>query len=203
MSGGNGKPAGRIGRRLGRRPGVLPRLLRKDEGEPSVAVGLDEPLIVKATGLPSVWALTLAAQELEDRSLTSRRPVAVARFRLDRVLEAGDELRAEIASRAQVPLRAYDRLYDLLAGEFALLLPGAEAADAVPLVSKIQMEVGRLPLSEGGSVGLLAGISSSLEGDHFLYEWVRTRAEQGLDDAEDRGGLVVVPTFQRELFGAD
>lgn len=151
-------------------------------------------LVDAASGLASAAALELAAAELATRSIHVRAPIAVARFRVvGAALE--DEEFATLASHAQVPLRHYDRLYRVGAAELVLLLPGSDAAAAVPVASRVRSEV--------EPISLAAGISSSVPGEPFVFEWIAAKAEEALERAEERGGLSVVPSLHAERIDGD
>jgi len=170
-----------LGKILGRRP--------RDERLRGDALGATLELADPTTGLASFAALEVAASELATRSIQMRAPIAIARFRVVGI-QLEDEEFASLAARAQVPLRSYDRLYRVGAAELLLLLPGSDAAAAVLVASRVRQEV--------GGETLAAGISSSVAGEPFVFEWISIKAEEALERAEDHDGLAVVPSMNVE-----
>jgi GGDEF domain-containing protein len=173
-------------------PGRLRGILNHRRRDRRRMVGTEPAveLVDRVTGLASAAALELAASELATRSFHVRAPIAIARFRVVGTPLEDAEL-ASLVARAQVPLRHYDRLYRVGSAELLLLLPGSDAAAAVTVASRVRQE------ADGDA--LAAGISSSLPGEPFVFEWISAKAEEALERAEDHGGLAVVPSMNTEL----
>lgn len=164
----------------------------------------DESSAPTSSGLPSRAALVAAVGELEIRSVAQREPIAVVRLRVPAASRITDEDLAEVARVAEGSLPPYARLYEESRGEFILLLPAADAADAVSEAVKLQTEVSNLRIEGDRGVEVLAGISASFGGEPYIFESIALRAEEALEKANSEdGGFAVVTGYTSEIYGQE
>jgi diguanylate cyclase (GGDEF)-like protein len=109
---------------------------------------------------------------------------------------AGDAALLELASRIESQVRASDAAARIGSDEFAVLLPGTDAARAVPLAERILAAVAVAPVDLGGghsrvlrvSIGIAAQAPAALVDRKTYSDQLVANAMAALHQAKQRGG---------------
>jgi diguanylate cyclase (GGDEF)-like protein/PAS domain S-box-containing protein len=153
------------------------------------------------TGLPNRTSLVARLEQTVADGRADGRPVGLLFLTLDRFREInntlghrnGDRVITALAARLSEVLGEGDRVARLRGDEFAMLLPGADAALAQQVAAKVLKAleapflVERLPIEVGASVGI--AIWPNHAGD---AEMLLRRADVAMQAAKRQGGGLVV-----------
>jgi diguanylate cyclase (GGDEF)-like protein/PAS domain S-box-containing protein len=134
------------------------------------------------TGLPNRSLLVERLQQALAEARTQGRPVALLLLDLDHFRqvnntlgsENGDRVIQEVARRLSDAMGGADQVARLRGDEFALLLPGGDAALARQVASRLlkalaqPVMVHRLPVEVGASIGIAVGPDHGDEGETLL-----------------------------------
>jgi diguanylate cyclase (GGDEF)-like protein len=91
-----------------------------------------------------------------------------------------------VAARLRAHLRAFEHVYRCGGEEFAVLLAGAGAQDAVATAERLRAAVAGEPVA-GLPITMSFGVAASGAGEPFDFELLRARADLALYDAKAAG----------------
>ncbi|MBJ7519087.1 MAG: GGDEF domain-containing protein [Solirubrobacteraceae bacterium] len=145
------------------------------------------------TGLLNRKALSRRALELESQARVTGLPVSVVACDLDGFKaindsaghDAGDAALQDVAYAMRKALRGFDLIYRVGGDEFIVLLPGAEAPEAVELAERLRAAVDDLD-GIAATVTLSLGVATQTDGTFLLSE-ITAQADEALYGAK-RGG---------------
>jgi diguanylate cyclase (GGDEF)-like protein len=151
-------------------------------------------VVDRLTGMLNRTALHARVTELGARTALTGEPVAVVigdidHFKLvnDRHGHAtGDRVLTAIAGRLRGDLRTFESAYRIGGEEFAVLLSGADAADAAEVAERLRRGIAAGPI-EGQSVTMSFGVAASPAGERFDEAEVFARADAALYRAKQEG----------------
>ncbi len=153
----------------------------------------EEAVVDPLTGMLNRGALRDRVRELKAQAAINERPVGLVVLDLDHFKAindghghaVGDTVLRDVAYRIRKELRAYDLAYRLGGEEFLVVLPGADAEDAVAIAEALRIAIEQ----DAGSVPACSasfGVSASLPGS-FDYEAVFAAADRALYAAKAAG----------------
>ncbi|MEO0492130.1 MAG: GGDEF domain-containing protein [Actinomycetota bacterium] len=130
---------------------------------------------------------------IEAQMAVTGEPVGVVMFDIDHFKQvndqhghaAGDAVLTEIAYRIRKALRSYELLCRLGGEEFAILLPGAGAEDAVRIAERVRMLVESLSVA-GIEITISCGVASAA-GTDVQVDAVLEHADRALYEAKHHG----------------
>lgn len=145
------------------------------------------------TGMLNRNALQTRVAELAQQAAILREPVALIVGDLDHFKAindghghaAGDVVLKDVAYRMRKALRAYDLAYRLGGEEFLIVLPGADAAQAVEVAETLRAAIAGDPIA-GLLVTISFGVSAS-EAGSFEYDAVFAEADLALYRSKQDG----------------
>jgi diguanylate cyclase (GGDEF)-like protein len=167
-------------------------LMRSDLHHRSAAV--IDPL----TGMLNRAALTTRAAELSQQAGVVNRPVALVLGDLDHFKSVndqhgharGDAVLIDVAYRLRKRLRAYDLAYRIGGEEFLILVPGADAEQALELAETLRRAIAAEPVG-GLAITMSFGVAASPAGS-FDFATTFARADEALYRAKEQGRDTVV-----------
>jgi diguanylate cyclase (GGDEF)-like protein len=145
------------------------------------------------TGMLNRNALQTRIAELGQQAEIMREPVALIVGDLDHFKAindghghaAGDAVLKDVAYRMRKALRAYDLAYRLGGEEFLVVLPGAEAEQALEVAETLRRAIADEPIA-GLLVTISFGVSVSPPGD-FAYDRIFAEADLALYRSKQEG----------------
>jgi diguanylate cyclase (GGDEF)-like protein len=148
----------------------------------------------RLTGLLNRRALEARAAELAHQTEATGEPVALVLADLDNFKQvndrhghaAGDHALEDVAVRLRSHLRAFEGVYRFGGEEFAIVLTGATAADAVSTAERLRAAVAGEAVA-GMPMTMSFGVAASEPGEPFDFESVFEQADRALYAAKYAG----------------
>jgi diguanylate cyclase (GGDEF)-like protein len=153
-----------------------------------------DAVVDRLTGVLNRRALEARAAELAAQAAATGASVAVVLGDLDHFKAIndqhgharGDAALVEVAQRLRGRLRAFEDLHRCGGEEFAVLLAGATAADALAAAERLRAAVAGAPVA-GLPLTMSFGVAASVPGEPFDPDVLRARADQALYAAKAAG----------------
>jgi diguanylate cyclase (GGDEF)-like protein len=152
-----------------------------------------EAVLDDLTGLLNRRALDRRLEELRAQAGVTGEPVAIITADIDHFKRVNDEhghargdaVLVEVASRLRTRLRAFDLAYRVGGEEFVVLLPGADAGEAVALADELRDLIVEAPV-DGLPVTMSFGVAAT-SGGAFAVGGLLAEADAALYVAKARG----------------
>jgi diguanylate cyclase (GGDEF)-like protein len=116
--------------------------------------------------------------------------------------ETGDAVLRHIAYELRGQLRAFDLAYRLGGEEFAIVLPGADAAAGAELAEQLRAAIAAAPIT-AVPVTMSFGVAASPAGVPFVWDDVFRRADRALYGAKAAGRNAVRVAAEAGAEGPD
>jgi len=152
-----------------------------------------ESVIDPLTSMLNRNALRTRVAELQVQARIVGQPIGLVVGDLDRFKEindehghaVGDAVLRDVAYRLRKRLRAFDLAYRLGGEEFLVILPGADADQALRVAEDLRQAIAA-EASSGVEVTMSFGVSASQAGE-FDYEEIFAAADEALYEAKNSG----------------